>query len=404
MSDDRYFKNPFPNYKPEIAAEFIDFETKELKPEVRSSIRNSTLKLIQYLERKLEEEIDWKDTSVYTGTSGYTLLYLHLAECFNDERYLQKAYSLAEKSLKCLKGRRISFLCGDSGPLALGAVIYEKLGLSADVQFCVSNLVKLKNEVLELGSSLPDELLYGRVGYLYALLFVKQKVTSELIDTDLIRSVLLVILESGKYLSKRKKVTVPLSYEWHDKNYFGAAHGVSGILTLLLQVHERLTTSEVNDLIRPTVDRLATYIFPSGNLPSSEGSTSDKLVHWCHGAPGAIFLFSYAYKVFKDPKYLNYAKGCADVIWLRGLLKKGYGLCHGTAGNGSALLFFYQVTGDIKYLYMASQFARWCQDYGKHNCRTPDRPLSMFEGLAGTIYFLTDMEKPMRAKFPAFIL
>lgn len=64
----------------------------KLKPEVRSSIRNSTLKLIQYLERKLEEEIDWKDTSVYTGTSGYTLLYLHLAECFNDERYLQVAF------------------------------------------------------------------------------------------------------------------------------------------------------------------------------------------------------------------------------------------------------------------------------------------------------------------------
>lgn len=57
-----------------------------------------------------------------------------------------------------------------------------------------------------------------------------------MIDTDLIRSVLLVVLESGKYLSKRRKLGVPLAYEWHDKNYFGAAHGISGILTMLLQV------------------------------------------------------------------------------------------------------------------------------------------------------------------------
>lgn len=38
--------------------------------------------------------------------------------------------------------------------------------------------------------------------------------------------------------------------------------------------------------------------FPSGNYPSSIGSGGgDKLVHWCHGAPGWVYMFIAAYKV-----------------------------------------------------------------------------------------------------------
>ncbi len=33
-----------------------------------------------------------------------------------------------------------------------------------------------------------------------------------------------------------------------------------------------------------------------------------------------------------------------EVIWSRGLLKKGWGLCHGTAGNGYAFIHLYQIT------------------------------------------------------------
>lgn len=55
-------------------------------------------------------------------------------------------------------------------------------------------------------------------------------------------------------------------------------------------------------------------------------------------------------------------------------------------------------------LYRAAQFGHWCQDYGKHGCRTPDRPMSLFEGLAGNIHFLADIAKPKNAKFPAFVL
>lgn len=42
-----------------------------------------------------------------------------------------------------------------------------------------------------------------------------------------------------------------------------------------------------------------------------------------------------------------------NVVWTRGLLRKGCGLCHGTAGGGYALLEIYQATNDPKYLHRA---------------------------------------------------
>lgn len=88
-------------------------------------------------------------------------------------------------------------------------------------------------------------------------------------------------------------------YEWHDSLYLGAAHGVSGIMYILLYLAEYLSQSELQDLVKPTIDYLASLRFPSGNYPSSLGRDVDSKVQWCHGAPGFVFLYTMAYKVIK---------------------------------------------------------------------------------------------------------
>lgn len=50
-------------------------------------------------------------------------------------------------------------------------------------------------------------------------------------------------------------------YEWHDSLYLGAAHGVSGIMYILLHLSSYLSQSELQELIKPTVDYLATLRF-----------------------------------------------------------------------------------------------------------------------------------------------
>ena len=104
---------------------------------------------------------------------------------------------------------------------------------------------------------------------------------------------------------------------------------------------------------------------------------------------------------WKEPKYLEACKKVNDIIWEKGLLKKGPGICHGTAGSGFAHLILYRLTNDNKYLYRAAKFADFLlTDTFKSGARTPDSPFSLFEGLAGTVCFIIDLLDPKQAEYP----
>jgi hypothetical protein len=124
------------------------------------------------------------------------------------------------------------------------------------------------------------------------------------------------------------------------------------------------------------------------------------LVHWCHGAPGLVPALLLAHQQWGGADYLAAATRAGELVWERGLLRKGNGLCHGTAGNGYAFLSLYRATGEGLWLHRATCFATWCSNLARAELRRPDRPLSLFEGLAGTCYFLHDMLSPAEARFP----
>lgn len=399
---DRAFENEFSDYHGGQSDVVLadGMWTQEFQKDIRRNISDR----LRDLERNLAKRTDWSDSSVYTGTTGVALMYMRLSDVLQDTSYLNRALPLVERQLSSLRERRFSFLCGDPGPLAVGADLYNRLGRSQDSHNLVKRLVGLSKYVVSSTADIPDELLYGRVGYLYALLYARKHVSPTAIDDGLIRNVVQAVLSSGQQLSAEEKSRSPLMYQWHDSFYLGAAHGLAGIFYMLLQVQSVLTDAELTRLVKPSIDWLAALQYPSGNYPSSIGSSTDKLVHWCHGAPGTIHLLLLAHLVFKETRYLEQAKKCADVIWQRGILKKGYGICHGTAGNAYAFLRMYQVTRDCKYLHRAAKFCEWCFDYGQHQCRIADRPFSLFEGMAGTIYFMADMLEPEKAAFPAFQL
>jgi hypothetical protein len=44
------------------------------------------------------------------------------------------------------------------------------------------------------------------------------------------------VLQSGQNLAQKEGRHVPLMYMWHGKYYLGGAHGIAGILYMLLQV------------------------------------------------------------------------------------------------------------------------------------------------------------------------
>lgn len=73
-------------------------------------------------------------------------------------------------------------------------------------------------------------------------------------------------------------------FEWYGDRYWGAAHGLAGIMHVLMDFE--LTSDERED-VKGTLKYMIRNRFPSGNYPASEEDKKhDALVHWCHGAPG----------------------------------------------------------------------------------------------------------------------
>ncbi|KAL8621295.1 hypothetical protein ACOMHN_008120 [Nucella lapillus] len=399
----------FKNTLPDFNGEKLLGEDKKLISSARDQLKEVIARLLKQLQSSIgQEEHKRPDFSVYTGSSGFALLYLHLHQHLpadssgGEDDFLSLSLHHVKEAVANPQGRRHTFLCGDAGPLAIGAVVYSKMGDERNSAQCISRLEAMHINVIR-DQTLPDEHLYGRCGYLSALLFVQHHLGSDKVDREVIVKVTKAILESGKVMGSQTKEGPPLMYLWHNKKYLGAAHGLAGIFYTLLLIKEPELWPEIEQVVRPCVDFLLSLQFASGNFPSSIGSSSgDRLVQWCHGAPGWVLLFIAAYKTYNDKRYLDAADRCCEVTWNRGLLKKGYGLCHGAAGNAYAFLAMFQLTHNQKHLYRAFKFAEWCSTMGERQCRTPDRPFSLFEGLAGTVYYLVDMLDPQNARFPAF--
>ncbi|KAH9282713.1 LanC-like protein 2 [Echinococcus granulosus] len=412
-----YYRNPFIEGSESLPSE----------DDVGKTIRDKCISAISNLCRYMNDQIDsinWRDLSIYTGVSGILFVGLklqrdhELTENADVCRFIQTVNEFIDKAYKRRSKSRLSerisvFTSDYTAPCLVMALSKASNASKAFMGF--SRCAKYAEY------EIPDEALYGRVGYLAGILTLLDN--GHQIDEDDVRKIVEKVLHEGRSLSEKvasrpgmyselmkgigkPPICPPLMFMWHDKFYLGAAHGFAGILHILLRTHEKLPNAlpkyALETLILPTVTWLARLQLSSGNWPSSLGSSigQDRLVQWCHGAPGIVPLLLCAYKLTGEEDYLKRAERGGEVIWERGLLTKGCGLCHGSAGSGYALLSLYQHTGNTKYLQMAGAVALWCTDYFKHAERTPDRPLSLFEGLAGAIAFLADMRHPEKGEFP----
>lgn len=143
--------------------------------------------------------------------------------------------------------------------------------------------------------------------------------------------------------------------------HIGAGHGFAS------NVHA-LRGFVVDDVLKARVARLLTRTAHHEgalvNWPPEDGAWSDQeskvRVQWCHGAPGIIATLS-------DLMPLEFAIAGGEMTWQAGPLRKGAGLCHGTAGNGFAFLKLHDLTGDPLWLERARRFAMHAIGQVKHD-------------------------------------
>eukprot|EP00252_Welwitschia_mirabilis_P026943 TRINITY_DN903_c0_g1_i1.p1 TRINITY_DN903_c0_g1~~TRINITY_DN903_c0_g1_i1.p1 ORF type:complete len:417 (-),score=82.42 TRINITY_DN903_c0_g1_i1:582-1832(-) len=354
-----------------------------------------------------------RDPTVYTGLAGTAFMCFRSYQITGDSKDLDLAIEIIDTCAASARNLRhqVTFLCGAAGIYAIGAVLAECKGDESKRDIYLNNFNEvLHGNVLAVGPEqggfgMPYELLYGRAGFLWAALYINKYLGDQTIEWAVLEPIVEAVLAGGR--AGASGMQCPLMYRWHGTRYWGAAHGLAGIMHVLL--HCPLSKEDAAD-VKETLKYMINNRFAHfGNYPSSEGNSRDKLVQWCHGAPGIALALCKAAEVFPSENLFREAAiEAGEVVWKRGLLRK-LGLCHGITGNAYTFLSLYRLTKESKYLKRAKAFAGFLHGNGRRliesgHMHGGDRPYSLFEGLAGTACFWMDITRPDDARFPGFEL
>ena len=83
-----------------------------------------------------------------------------------------------------------------------------------------------------------DEFFVGRTGYLFGSLWLNRKLGKTIVSPEIMRELCCLIVQSGKSYAQKHSSPCPLMYSYYDTEYLGAAHGLSAILQVLIQVRK----------------------------------------------------------------------------------------------------------------------------------------------------------------------
>lgn len=348
---------------------------------------------------------------VYTGATGIVHALLRVMCLAGDNGPNDGQRSMLREAIKTLlsyalndpsRDHEASLMCGRAGVLLTAGLASRASASSSDAE-AYAHMTKAYQQLNRVAvAATANEVLYGKAGFVLGCVLLGASGWEPVLDA---------LIREGVRDGARVVPPAPLMYAWHGKQYIGAAHGLLGIVYVLLclppfvAAQRALLVAELAWLLDNVESKRSPGQFPT-KVQRAGYSSGDFRTHWCHGATGAVFTFTQAHIVLCDPScagtcaYMACAERAAAVIWSTGLLMKGPGLCHGVAGNGYALLRMHRVTSKEAYLYQAECFAAFMEsaDFLLGGARRPDNPHSLFEGLAGAAAFCADLA---RVKLPA---
>jgi lantibiotic modifying enzyme len=211
--------------------------------------------------------------------------------------------------------------CGVSDDIMSLLALYAVTAKDADTvkELCDFAAVTIEKEA-------SNEWLYGRAGYLYLLRLVRGAFTDDKEILELIEDTTDEVIENI--------MDSPRPWKWHGKAYVGAVHGAIGIITQIV-----LTDPSWAPKLEAELGALLSYQYESGNFPSSLPPGRDRLVQFCHGAPGVVASLISIQKYFPElqERISRVVEKGRECIRERGLLTKEPCLCHGITGNALAL-------------------------------------------------------------------
>ena len=231
-----------------------------------------------------------------------------------------------------------SLLSGETGPL----LVAWRLAPSWDLAKALDARIR------ENVDNKADELMWGAPGTMLAAQLMRRWSDDERWDEPWRDS-------ANALLARRDADGLWTQRLYGDTHRFlGPVHGLVG------NVHALLAGEDNASLRRETAAVLAREAVVEDGLASWPGVAGGPLqtrdgqirLQWCHGAPGLVGTAA----GYLDEELVVAG---AELTWRAGAhgAEKGAGLCHGTAGNGFALLKAFSRIGDERWLERARRFA-----------------------------------------------
>ncbi|MEP7124887.1 MAG: LanC-like protein [Byssovorax sp.] len=245
------------------------------------------------------------------------------------------------------------------------------------------------------------ELMWGSPGTLLAASFLHEK-TGNPRWAELFRATAEKLWTELEWSPRHRCWYWTQELSGRRSTYLDAIHGFVATASALIRGRHLLDAQRwraweghiVTTVLR-TVDRLG----PQANWRPQLDNPNEarkRLLQLCHGAPGFVVCLAGMPGTALDEVLL--AGG--ETIWSAGPLRKGSNLCHGTGGNGYALLKLYQRTGDALWLGRARSFAAHGIEQTEEAARLHGQSrYSLWTGDLGFAVFLHDCLRA-EAQFP----
>ena len=320
------------------------------------------------LDAEPEDDLQAGNPSLYFGTCGvlWALHHLRSTGAAETERvWPVDPAALVRQTFSWLKDdaerERAAYLMGETPVLLLE---HGQTGSTS----AADRLAELIEGNMEHPAR---ELMWGSPGTLLVALFMHQR-TGQARFADLFRRTAAALWSQLEWSEAYGCHYWTQQLYGQVSTYMDAVHGFAGTALPLIRGRSLLSAADGarwQECIANSVRRSAT-------LQSIEGTASGHvnwipwllldagqrerwsaqpswLMQFCHGSPGFVVNLA----EFPGPELDDLLLGAGEATWDAGPLKKGSNLCHGTGGNGYALLKLFNRTGDVRWLQRARAFA-----------------------------------------------
>ncbi|WP_444944740.1 lanthionine synthetase C family protein [Microbulbifer sp. ZKSA006] len=341
---------------------------------------------------------DASSHSFYYGTSGvsWALDYLCREDVADIEFNLK--FALKNQLEKCQAElvnmphtENASYLFGDI------PILMMQFQLSKDQKL----LDELASKITVNNSQPTRELMWGSAGTMIALTHLQRWLPND------IRWEQAYQVQSTKLMNELQENN-EFGFMWKidvygKQQYFlGPMHGNSGNVLSLIKGRHLLKNSDYKEFcekVMISTVRTAVTDHKYANWPPIAGKTDRMLLQYCHGAPGMLTALSELPADINSEFDEVLLKG-GELIWDAGPLRKGFGLCHGTAGNGFAFLKLFQRTNNQIWLDRARAFAmKAIEQHRQAKILFQQGRYALWNGDVGLAIFLNECIKET-ANFP----